>query len=239
MSIRIGLIGDYDQQVTAHRAVPMALDLAAARTGNPLEFTWIGTAALGKTIVSSTLAPFNALWCVPASPYADTDAAIAAIRFARETGRPFLGTCGGFQHALLEYARHVLGYAQAEHAETCPDASMRFIAPLACSLVEKSGVIVLGNDSKLREIYGRAEAEEEYHCNYGLNPEYERLLGGSDLHVSGRDGLGAVRAVELRTHPFFIATLFQPERAALRGIAHPLVNAYVTAAHAESRRFLT
>ena len=116
---------------------------------------------------------------------------------------------------------------------------MRLIAPLTCSLVEKPGMIVFEKDSKLKEIYGRVEAEEEYHCNYGLNPEFERILDGTDLHVCGRDGLGAVRAVELHKHPFFIATLFQPERAALRGIAHPLVNAYVTAAHEEADSFST
>lgn len=230
MTIRIGLIGDHNLDVPAHRAIPMALDLAGARMGKPVEFIWIGTTALGTTNIPSLLAEFNALWCVPASPYADTNAALAAIRFARETGRPFLGTCGGFQHALLEYARHVLGHTQAEHAETRPDAAMQFIAPLACSLVEKSGTIMLENGSKLRDIYGRADTEEEYHCNFGLNPEYERFLSGSDLHICGRDRLGAVRAVELGTHPFFIATLFQPERAALRGIAHPLVEAYVNAA---------
>jgi CTP synthase (UTP-ammonia lyase) len=73
--------------------------------------------------------------------------------------------------------------------------------------------------------------EEPYHCNYGLNPEYEWLFAGPfGLRVAGCDPAGEVRAVELASHPFYVATLFQPERSALRGVEHPLVTAFVAAA---------
>jgi CTP synthase (UTP-ammonia lyase) len=232
-AVRIGLVGDYDPTVIAHRAIPEALALAGKHLGRALEVTWVPTAELGPD-VPAQLAGFAAIWCVPASPYANTDGALAAIRFARESGRPFLGTCGGFQHALLEYARQVLGHRHADHAETHPEAGMPLIARLSCSLVEKSGRIVFQEGSRLRAIYGAPEAEESYHCNYGLNPAYEGLLKGGALRVSGRDQAGEVRAVELDEHPFFLATLFQPERAALRGRAHPLVNAYAAAAVARA-----
>jgi CTP synthase (UTP-ammonia lyase) len=228
-TVRIGLIGDHDPAVVAHRAIPEALRRAAANGGVALEASWVGTATLGPD-VPGQLARFAGLWCVPASPYANMEGALAAIRFARESGRPFLGTCGGFQHALLEYVRDVLGHRDAEHAETSPEAGMPLIAPLACSLVEKSGRIAFTEGSRLRALYGTPEAEEQYHCNYGLNPAYETLLDGAALRVSGRDQAGEVRAVELDGHPFFIATLFQPERAALRGSDHPLVGTYVAAA---------
>lgn len=71
---------------------------------------------------------------------------------------------------------------------------------------------------------------EEYHCRYGLNPAYAHLFADGPLVVCGRDRAGEVRAIELTTHPFFFATLFQPERAALRGENHPLVAAFVRAA---------
>jgi CTP synthase (UTP-ammonia lyase) len=229
--VRIGLIGDHDPAVTAHRAIPEALRLAAQGVGRALEPVWVGTATLGDD-PPARLADFAGLWCVPASPYADTDAALAAIRFARESGRPFLGTCGGFQHALLEHVRNVLGHRRAEHAEVRPEADMPLIAPLSCSLVEKSGRIRFAEGSRLRALYGAAEAEEQYHCNYGLNPAYESLLDGAALRVSGRDDAGEVRGVELAGHPFFVATLYQPERAALRGVAHPLVGAFAAAAAA-------
>jgi CTP synthase (UTP-ammonia lyase) len=176
------------------------------------------------------LAGFAGVWCVPASPYASADGALAAIRFARESGRPFLGTCGGFQHALLEYARNVLGHARAEHAETAPDAAMPLISRLSCSLVEQHGTVTFAEGSRLRAVYGAEQAEEGYRCNYGLNPEYEPIFRDGALRVAARDAAGEVRAVELTGHPFFIATLFQPERAALRGAEHPLVTAFVAAA---------
>jgi CTP synthase (UTP-ammonia lyase) len=161
--------------------------------------------------------------------------ALAAIRLARESSRPYLGTCGGFQHAVLEFARNVLGYGQAEHAETAPDAEMRIIAPLSCSLVEKSGEIFLREGSRLRAIYGADRAEEQYHCNYGLNPKYAALFtDAAPLRVAATDAAGEVRAVELEGHPFFIATLFQPERSGLGGIEHPLVTAFLAAASGQS-----
>jgi CTP synthase (UTP-ammonia lyase) len=227
--VRIALIGDHNPDVVAHRAIPAALRLAAPHVNAPVEPVWVGTASLGDD-VPAQLVRIDGIWCVPASPYANTAGALAAIRFARESGRPFLGTCGGFQHALLEFARNVLGWRDAEHAETRPDAEMPLIAPLTCSLVERSGAIVFSKGSRLRAIYGAAEAEEGYHCNYGLNPRYERLLVGTPLRVCGRDRAGEVRAVELDGHPFFFATLFQPERAGLRGAARPLVNAFADAA---------
>ncbi len=228
-TIRIALIGDHDPAVTAHRAIPEALRLSAQRLGVPLAPEWIHTTTI--TTAAERLAGHAAIWCVPASPYASTDGALTAIRHARETARPYLGTCGGFQHALLEYARNVLGHATAEHAELAPDAAMPVITRLTCSLVEKTGTVLLTEGSRLRAFYGSAEVQEGYHCNYGLNPAYERLLcGPAGLHVAARDAAGEVRAVELAGHPFFFATLFQPERSALRGMEHPLITAFVAAA---------
>src|SRR5262245_50686636 len=97
----IALIGDYDASVTAHQAIPLALKLAGERLDFPTSFEWVPT----DQIESATrVAKFDAVWCVPASPYRSTEGALTAIRFARETRLPYLGTCGGFQHAVLEYA---------------------------------------------------------------------------------------------------------------------------------------
>jgi CTP synthase (UTP-ammonia lyase) len=214
-AVRIALVGDYDQSVPSHQAIPVALRLSAERLSISVEPVWLHTATLDL----AQLPAFSGIWCVPASPYASTDNALAAIRFARENKRPFLGTCGGFQHALLEYARNALGL-KADHAETDPDAAMFLISRLSCPLVEQRGKVTLS--CGLRTIYGADEAEEGYRCNFGLNPEYEPLLAGH-FKIAARDASGEARAAELPGHPFFIATLFQPERAALQGVEHPLV----------------
>src|SRR5687767_8764466 len=106
VTTRIGLIGDYDRTVPAHQAIPIALNLAKGALGMPLWWEWVPTDAIQN---ASRITGFNGVWCVPASPYRNMDGALCAIQFAREQARPFLGTCGGFQHAIVEYARNVLG----------------------------------------------------------------------------------------------------------------------------------
>lgn len=106
--LHLALIGDYNPDVIAHQAIPVALQQAADRLGVQVHPQWLDTDTL---TAGSQLHRFDGFWCVPASPYRDTEGALHAIRFAREQRRPFLGTCGGFQHAVLEYARNVLGWA--------------------------------------------------------------------------------------------------------------------------------
>lgn len=228
-AIRIGLIGDYDAAVLAHQAIPLALALAADAVAEPVEPEWIPTEEIRG---ASRVFGFDGLWCVPASPYRSMEGALRAIRFAREQGRPFLGTCGGFQHAILEYARHVLGWADAEHAETEPNAARPVITPLTCALVEKIDTIRFHPGLILAAAYGCLEANEGYHCNYGINPAFLSALVSGPLRVSAEDRSGEVRAVELEGHPFFVATLFQPERAALIRKTPPAVAAFVRAADA-------
>jgi CTP synthase (UTP-ammonia lyase) len=233
-SLAVALVGDHDPQVTAHRAIPLALERAARELGVDLRWDWLHTARLGRA-PAAALEGHAALWCVPASPYADTEAALAAIRFARERRRPFLGTCGGFQHALLEYARNALGVPEAAHAETDPSAADPLIAPLACPLVEREGPLTLAPGSRLAAAYASTEIVEGYHCRYGPAARLSALLEGGPLRITGRDAAGEPRAVELDDHPFFVATLFQPERAALRDRTPPLVRAFVAAAADRSR----
>jgi len=225
--IRIGLVGDYDPSVAAHQAIPRALALAAATTGVDVSPEWVPTDTITTDV---DVVAHDALWCVPASPYRSTAGALRAIRVARERGRPFLGTCGGFQHAVIEYARAVLGWTDAEHAETAPDADRLVVTPLECALVEARGAVRFRPGSRLRAAYGVSEAVEGYRCRYGLNPMVRDALTAGPLRVAAEDEAGDVRAVELDGHPFFVATLFQPERAALRGEVPPIVAAFVVAA---------
>lgn len=218
--IRIALIGDRSDAVVAHHAID-----ACFRMFMGVEGVWMNTTAIGD------LNTFHGIWCVPASPYADAEAVLAAIRFARENRLPFLGTCGGFQHAIIEYARYVLGLNAADHSENNPTAANPVIAPLECALVETSGEIML-SEGLIQSAYRGAERiEEDYHCSFGINPSYVDLLfANGDLRNTAHDPEGAVRGVEVLRHPFFVATLFQSERRALRGEMPPLVEAFIAAA---------
>lgn len=222
----IALIGDYDPTVIAHQAIPEALRLAAAERHLDVEAVWIHTSTIHDP--ATQLKGFQGIWCVPASPYANTEGALSAIRYAREAGRPFLGTCGGFQHALIEFARNVCGLENAEHSELNPGAPVCLIAPLTCSLVEQSEELTLVAGTKILEAYGTSHIREGYHCSYGLNREYEGVVFRDGLRPAAHGSSGEVRAIELEGHPFFVGTLFQPERRALRGETPPLVAAFLS-----------
>ena len=224
---KLALIGDYSPKVIAHVAIPQALKLACTATGTNVEWTWIGTEKI--TDAGRDLAGFDGVWCVPASPYKNMAGALAAIRHAREQRLPFLGTCGGFQHALIEVARNVALIGDADHAETNPSGANLIFTLLSCPLVEKSGDITFLAGTGLHEIFHGRPTHEGYHCSYGVNAAYRTQLESAGIRFTGFDANGDIRAMELPAHPFFIGTLFQPERSALRGQHHPLIQAFVRA----------
>lgn len=224
--LRLALVGDYHPDIVAHQAIPLAIDDAAAVLEQPVKYDWLATPSI---VSGEALAEYDAVWVVPGSPYRHPQGAFTAIRYARENGIPFLGTCGGFQHAVIEYARNVLGWQDAGHAETDSEGRM-VIAPLSCSLVETSAVVELRANTLIARAYGRESIEEGYHCRYGVDSAFAGELEQGDLRVTGWDEEGEIRAVELVTHPFFVAMLFQHERHALDGRPSPLVQALIRAA---------
>jgi CTP synthase (UTP-ammonia lyase) len=229
--IRVLLVGDYDKNVIAHDAIPKALALAANGLSLEVIPQWLSTDSIATADSVAAQKP-QALWCVPGSPYKNMEGALTAIRFARENKIPFLGTCGGFQHALIEMARNVHGLTAADHAESNPSATMPLISKLSCSLINQSERLRLEPNTRLREIYGSAEITEPYQCSYGLNPDLKNLLRDKSLRFAAHSiSDNAVRAFELSDHPFFFGTLFQPERSALQGHSHPLIRAFLQAAH--------
>jgi CTP synthase (UTP-ammonia lyase) len=175
------------------------------------------------------LAGADGIWVVPGSPYASMAGALTAIRHARETGLPYLGTCGGFQHALIEWARTNLGLPEAQDVQSEPDAKLALITPLSCSLRGEFRPLRMAAGSRLAEIYGQVDSVELYHCCYGLNEDFAGLFDGQRLAITAWDEEGAPRAVELADHPFFIGTLYQPELVSDGAGQHVLIRAFADA----------
>jgi len=230
-SVKIALLGDRSDEVIAHRAIPLALQIAADelslnQQGGSCTAVWIHSSKIDL----SQLSQYDGIWCVPASPYADSENVLNAIRYARENDVPFLGTCGGYQHAVLEYAKNVLGYTNAGTVEEDPDTTLPLINAMFCSLVEKPGAIRLAANSQLHAIYQSNLVEEQYHCSFGVNRHYLTIFDNSELEFTGFDTNDDPRAIEHRNHPFFFGTAFQPERSALENQMHPLINAFLKAA---------
>lgn len=229
--VRIGLVGDRSEGVVAHGAIERTLTLARREGTYPLDWSWMETAGLrDDDETEARLGELHGLWSVPATPYVNPEGALHAIRFARTRGLPFLGTCGGFQLALVEYARSVLGIRTADHAETNPGAEALVVTPLACALVETTGHVNLKEGSRIRAICGEPRLVEGYHCSFGVNEAYRPRFEAAGLRFGSEDDAGDVRSFELEGHPFFLGTLFQPERSALTGGVHPLCSAFLGAA---------
>lgn len=226
--IKVALVGDLNEQQKAHQAIPRAL---AAAPEASAEGVWVSTDSIGD---GNSLSGFDGIWCVPGMPYRSADGALRAIRRARESSIPFLGTSAGFQYVLIEHARNVLGMTEADHQKTNPKAATPLISPLGCALAGVTARVRLTPGSALRKAYNSPELMVEYHCSFGLNGRYRRLMESSSLHVSALDDQDEIRAVELDGHPFFVATLFQPEMRSPSAI----VNAFV-AACAKQRARLT
>jgi CTP synthase (UTP-ammonia lyase) len=230
--IRIALVGDCNEQHKAHMAIPKSL--AAASEGRA-SVEWIATEAAAK---DTNFPEYQGIWVVPGMPYRSVDGVMRAIQHARTSRTPFLGTSAGFQYTVLEFARNVLGLAEADHQKSNPKASMPLISPLGCGLAGVKARVRFMSGTHLRKAYGVPESIEQYYCSFGLNNRYRRLIEGGALCVSAVDDQNDVRAVELDGHPFFVATLFQPELSALEegAAANPLVKMFFTACAREHSR---
>ena len=223
---RIALVGDRSANIRAHARIPQLFEALLARDGIALDAYWIAT----PDAEDRDLSGFDAIWVVPGSPYASEAGAIAAARTAREQGIPYLGTCGGFQHAVLEYARDVCGLGNVQHAESSPDASELLLIPLECSLVGHEEAVMVVPGTLAASVIGPGRRVERYHCAYGLNAAYLETLVSAGLRFSGFDDSGQVRIVEIPGHPFFLGTLFQPELQGDGTDPHPLIAAFARAA---------
>jgi CTP synthase (UTP-ammonia lyase) len=225
----IALVGDRSPSVQSHASLPHILASFDDDELQPLDVCWLASV----DVASTDLGDFDGIWVVPGSPYADTDGVLMAIRFARERGVPILGTCGGFQHMLLEFARTVCGL-RAEHAEESPGAVDPVIEQLSCSLVGQARQVTAVEATRAAALVGTAPRTERYHCSYGLNPQFVGTLQSAGLVLSGFDEDGNLRLVELVDHPFYLGSLFQPELSSSRSVMHPLIAGFIAAARGQA-----
>jgi CTP synthase (UTP-ammonia lyase) len=176
----------------------------------------------------------------PAMPYVSERGALAAIEYARENDVPLLGTCGGFQYAVIELARGLLGIDGAEHAETHPDGADLVVTPLACSLAGQDHPVEIVRDSLAGDLYGVGESIEPFFCGYGVSPAHRASLEAAGVRFTGFDASGEPRILELPTNAFFLATLYVPQ--ARKGPdPHPVIVGFckATSVAAAARRTAT
>lgn len=227
-AMRIAIVGDYDPTSETHRLTDAAFEHSAASLGLSLQPDWLPTDAVPESAPERALAGFSGILCAPGSPYRSKRGAIAALAYGRRTDPPVLGTCAGFQHMVLEFARNALGVLKADSTEYGKADREPFVDRLACSLVGQTLRVQLEAGSRCATAYGLLEAEERYYCRFGLEPRYADRIDAAGLRIVGRDGDGEARVLELADHAFFIGTLFVPQARSSPGASHPLVDAFVT-----------
>jgi CTP synthase (UTP-ammonia lyase) len=239
-AVRIGILGDLDPGSRGYSAINDALQHAAAKLQIKLDSQWIPTPSVVAPDAKKLLESFDGIWASPGSPYKSFDGMLKGIEFARRRDWPFLGTCGGFQYALIECARNVVGIKDADTAENNSGSKNIIIYPVACAVPDRkkdapklSGMIPeirLRPGSYLQSFYMKDTATEEFFCNFEVNPDYEWAAMEAGFPVVARGAKGEIRAIESPTHRFYLATLYQPQFTSKPGKPHPLVLAFVQAA---------
>jgi CTP synthase (UTP-ammonia lyase) len=241
-AVRIGILGDFNPEFRSHHATNAALQHAARKLNLEIESQWVPTPSLNADGAVKVLESYDGLWAAPGSPYQSFDGMLKGIQFARTRDWPFLGTCGGFQYALIECARNVLNIPDADTAENQSGSKNIIIYPVACAVPDRKGdapklsgtspEIRLRPGSYLQSFYGkdRETATEEFFCNFEVNPDYEWCAMEAGFPIVARGAQGEIRAIESPANRFFLATLFQPQLTSTEANPHPIVIAFVQAA---------
>ncbi|HZR65394.1 MAG TPA: hypothetical protein VFA85_09620 [Terriglobales bacterium] len=238
--IKVGILGDYNANSPTLPSIEKSIQHAAEKLKIAAKPEWLPTDSLAGAEIDSQLESFDGLWAAPGSPYKSFEGMLRGIEFARRRDWPFLGTCGGFQYALIECARNVLGIKDADSAENNSGSKNIIISPVACAVPDRKGdapklsgpvpEIRIRPGSYLHSFYKKDVITEEFFCNYEVNPEFEGSLIEAGFSIAARGEQGEIRAIEFPGHRFFIATLFQPQLSSKSGKPHPVIIEFLSAA---------
>jgi CTP synthase (UTP-ammonia lyase) len=209
--IKIGIIGDFNPAYYTHLAINDSIAHISAVIDKEFSCDWIHTSVLKEDFMD-LIARYDGIWMASGTPYANMNGALEVIKYAREIDIPLLAICGGFQHMIIEYARNVLAIKNAEHEETAPGAENLIIKSLPCSLIGQSEELsIIDKDSITYRSIGKDKFTGNYHCRFGLNPEYKGIIDNGGLKVVVENANGEVRGCELKKNRFFVGSLFQPQ----------------------------
>ena len=208
---KIAIIGDYNQNEESHRLIMESIKEVAEEIQGELEAQWIISDALN--VSEEHLKLFDGFWFSPGSPYKDAKNVLSAIQYARKNWVPALGTCAGFQHMVIEFARNVLGLYSADSEENDTECADAVIKKLSCTLMNKKEQLKISDsNSILARTVGGDRLIGEYRCNYGFNEAYRSVFQNSNVITTIPETKnGYFRGFELKEHPFFIGSLFIPQ----------------------------
>lgn len=242
--IKIGLVGKYVELKDAYKSIVEAFIHAGAETQTKVELVWIHSEVITPENVAETLQDVQGILVAPGFGSRGIEGKIEAIRYVRENNIPFFGICLGMQCAVIEFARNVLGWKDADSTEMAPATKFPVIHLMndQKDISHKGGTMRLGQypcelqeNSLAHRIYGQKTIQERHRHRYEFNNSYLNDFSQKGLVATGINPEGKmVEIVELENHPWFVGVQFHPEYKSTVACPHPLFISFVTACSALS-----
>jgi CTP synthase len=243
--VHIGIVGKYVEYEDSYKSLKEALVHGAVAHNLKLNLTWVEAEGLeskdGNRDYESQLEGFDGILVPGGFGKRGIEGMLNGIRYAREKKVPYFGICLGMQTACIEYARNVCGLDEANSSEFDQATPHRIIYKLRelTGIDELGGTMRLGAwtcklepNSQAAKAYGATEISERHRHRYEFNREYEAVLTGGGLRITGATPDGTyVEIVEIPDHPYFLGCQFHPEFKSKPLEPHPLFSSFVKAAH--------
>jgi CTP synthase len=239
--VNIAIVGKYVEYEDSYKSLKEALVHGALAHNLKLRVTWLEAEGLEVPDYENQLQGFDGILVPGGFGKRGIEGMLNAIRFARETGTPYFGICLGMQTACIEYARNVCGLKDANSGEFDPATPYRIIYKLRelTGVEEMGGTMRLGAwdcvlepDSLAAHAYQTTEISERHRHRYEFNREYEAVLTGGGLRITGTTPDSTyVEIVEIPHHPFFLGCQFHPEFKSKPLEPHPLFRDFIAASY--------
>ena len=238
--VEVVLVGKYVELQDAYKSIQEAFVHAGAANDCKVHVRTLQSESVTPENVDELLKGTDGILVAPGFGERGLEGKVHAIKYARENGIPFLGICLGMQMCVVEFARNVLGYADASSTEKDPDTTH----PVICMMEEQKKTTIKGGTMRLgayscvlkegslaASLYGGLSIRERHRHRYEFNSEYLEEFEKNGMMATGRNPeTGLVEIVELPSHPFFIGSQFHPEYKSTPENPHPLFKGLVAAA---------
>jgi CTP synthase len=238
-TVNVGLIGKYVELQDSYKSILEAFIHAGAANETKVNVISIHSESIDAKTAEESLKGLDGILVAPGFGERGIEGKIEAVRYARENNLPFFGICLGMQMAVIEYARTVLGYKDANSTEMNPDTTNPVIDLMEeqKTITDKGGTMRLGSwkcdlkeGSLAKQIYGKSQIAERHRHRYEYNNKYATELQNAGLISSGiNPDTGLVEIVELSNHPFFIGVQYHPEYKSTVANPQPIFVSFVAA----------
>lgn len=239
--VTIGLVGKYVELHDSYLSISESLTLAGPTHEIKVNIEWIHSEDITSENMGRMLGHLDGILVAPGFGSRGIEGKVTAARYARENKIPYMGICLGMQIAVVEYGRNVLKLEDCSSSEVNEKAKnpVIYLMPSQKDVTQRGGTMRLGSfvcklksGSKVQEAYGKTKIEERHRHRYEFNNDYMEAYENAGMQMVGKNPeTGLVEIVELKDHPFFIATQFHPEYKSTVENPHPLFMAFVKAAH--------